>query len=61
MNLFYKMESQLKEGTDYYFDEKGLLVFTENYHLNRGYCCNSGCRHCPFKKEQLPEKPQSEK
>ena len=23
------------------------LVFTAAYHLKRGYCCNSGCRHCP--------------
>jgi len=24
------------------------MVFTERYHLERGYCCGSGCRHCPF-------------
>ncbi|MGD1961059.1 MAG: DUF5522 domain-containing protein [Fulvivirga sp.] len=18
------------------------------YHLQRGYCCKSGCRHCPY-------------
>ena len=39
--------TQLKEGTHYYI-EKGLYVFTEKYHLERGYCCESGCRHCPF-------------
>ena len=39
--------SNLKEGIHYYF-EGGLLVFTEAYHLLRGYCCESGCRHCPF-------------
>ncbi len=33
---------------DYYFDENNLLVFTASYHLKRGYCCQSGCRHCPF-------------
>jgi len=32
----------------YYFDENGLLVFTEEYHSNRGYCCGNGCRHCCF-------------
>lgn len=32
---------------DFYY-ESGLLVFTAAYHLKRGYCCNSGCRHCPF-------------
>lgn len=25
------------------------LVFTAAYHLRRGYCCNSDCRHCPYK------------
>jgi len=37
----------LKPG-DYYFSEEGYMVFTEQYHLKRGYCCQSGCRHCPF-------------
>ena len=32
---------------DYYF-ENGFLVFTAAYHLKRGSCCGSGCRHCPF-------------
>lgn len=32
---------------DYYL-ENGLLVFTEAYHLKRGYCCESSCRHCPY-------------
>ena len=39
-----------KEGIDYYFIEGGYLVFTEEYHLKRGYCCKNGCRHCPWKK-----------
>ncbi|MCD8539476.1 MAG: DUF5522 domain-containing protein [Leadbetterella sp.] len=37
----------LKEGEDYYF-EGGYKVFTEKYHLKRGYCCKSGCKHCPY-------------
>jgi hypothetical protein len=28
--------------------ENGLVVFTAAYHLARGSCCGSGCRHCPF-------------
>jgi hypothetical protein len=24
------------------------MVFTAAYHLKRGYCCGSGCRHCPY-------------
>ena len=33
---------------DYYISEEGFIVFTEAYHLNRGYCCKSNCKHCPF-------------
>lgn len=33
---------------DYYFNEHGLLVYTSCYLLKRGYCCRSGCRHCPY-------------
>jgi hypothetical protein len=33
---------------DFYY-ENGLMVFTAAYHRKRGYCCNSGCRHCPFR------------
>jgi hypothetical protein len=32
---------------DWYF-EGGLLVYTAAYHLKRGSCCGSGCRHCPY-------------
>jgi hypothetical protein len=33
---------------DFYF-EGPYLVFTAAYHLKRGFCCNSNCRHCPYK------------
>ncbi|HEY0262977.1 MAG TPA: DUF5522 domain-containing protein [Granulicella sp.] len=33
---------------DFYY-EGPYLVFTAAYHLRRGYCCNSGCRHCPYR------------
>ena len=33
---------------DYYYSEEGYIVFTEKYLLKRGYCCKSGCRHCPY-------------
>ena len=32
---------------DYYI-ENGKYVFTKEFHLSRGHCCGSGCRHCPF-------------
>lgn len=33
---------------DYYLSVEGYIVFTEKYHLKRGYCCKSGCKHCPY-------------
>lgn len=33
---------------DYYLSEEGYIIFTEKYHLKRGYCCKSGCKHCPY-------------
>jgi hypothetical protein len=38
---------RLVEGEDFYW-EGGYLVFTSAYHLKRGSCCGSGCRHCPY-------------
>jgi hypothetical protein len=32
---------------DYYLEGQNM-VFTAAYHLKRGYCCGSGCRHCPY-------------
>ena len=28
----------------------GLFVFTAVYLLERGTCCDQGCRHCPYVK-----------
>jgi len=33
---------------DFYLTPEGYKVFTETYHLKRGYCCKNGCRHCPY-------------
>ena len=46
-NLNQKGESQKLSPVDYYI-ENGKYVFTEQFHLKRGHCCGSGCRHCPF-------------
>jgi hypothetical protein len=48
------------EGIDYYINEAGLVVLTEKYHLDRGYCCGNGCRHCPFDFRNVPEPKRSE-
>lgn len=53
LRLWSRAEGQmakLQEGIDYYV-ESGLYVFTAAYHLKRGYCCGSRCRHCPYPEE----------
>ncbi len=35
------------EGEDYYMDGP-YFVFTAAYHRKRGFCCGSGCKHCPY-------------
>ncbi|MFQ3578201.1 MAG: DUF5522 domain-containing protein [Verrucomicrobiia bacterium] len=43
------MQNNSKEdGEDFYW-EGSVLVFTAGYHLRRGYCCQQGCRHCPYR------------
>jgi hypothetical protein len=42
------MNNKDKPDNQFYYIENGLIVFTEAYHLRRGYCCKSRCRHCPF-------------
>lgn len=45
------------EKEDFYLSPEGYIIFTEKYHLKRGYCCQSGCRHCPWKyNESLKKK-----
>ena len=39
--------SQL-DTEDFYINDEGFMVFTEKYLLKRGYCCESGCKHCPY-------------
>lgn len=38
-----------KQGKKTYVDPvTGFEVYTLEYLVNRGYCCNQGCRHCPY-------------
>lgn len=40
---------KLVEGVDWYRDPAtGLEVWTRKFLLDRGFCCNGGCRHCPY-------------
>ena len=45
--LNFKNKILIAGNHDFYFEE-GFVVFTEKYHLKRGSCCKSGCRHCPY-------------
>lgn len=41
----------MKEGADYYVQD-GYRVFTAEGHRKRGRCCQSNCRHCPWKNKK---------
>jgi hypothetical protein len=49
-------------GKDYYLEDE-RMVFTADFLRRRGYCCESGCRHCPygFGPEGLKRKLAAEK
>jgi hypothetical protein len=44
---------------DYYFNDNGLVVFTAQYLLERGYCCGNGCKNCPYEYKAVPEPKRS--
>ena len=51
-HAFLKVDLDLLQGSftedrDYYRDGEAI-VFTPDYLQRRGYCCGSGCRHCPY-------------
>ena len=36
-------------GSPGYLDPvSGLFTMTAEYHIQRGACCDNGCRHCPY-------------
>jgi hypothetical protein len=50
----------LTEGKHFYYNEEGLVVLTAVYHLEKGYCCGNGCKHCPYDFESVPEPRRSQ-
>jgi hypothetical protein len=40
--------AQRMGGRTYLDPATGLVVQTRFAHLERGSCCGSGCRHCPW-------------
>jgi hypothetical protein len=42
-------DEALDHGEDGYVDPAtGWWVFSAAHLLDRGHCCENGCRHCPF-------------
>lgn len=53
MNLAQKFSDLDKQASrnkeKYYIDPlTGNRVMTSYYLLKRGFCCGTGCRHCPY-------------
>mmetsp|Transcript_35584 Transcript_35584/g.83159 ORF Transcript_35584/g.83159 Transcript_35584/m.83159 type:complete len:430 (+) Transcript_35584:84-1373(+) len=43
-----------KKELTYEDPETGYTVFTQLQGIQRGYCCGSGCRHCPYNHMNVP-------
>lgn len=42
-------DAAVEAGVPAYRDPvSGLAVFTARFLADRGYCCTSSCRHCPY-------------
>jgi hypothetical protein len=46
-------EEAVARGDDGYLDpDTGLFVMTATFLAERGFCCGSGCRHCPYSSDE---------
>jgi hypothetical protein len=52
--LYVQETTKKSPEPDFYKDDNGKFVMTESYHIKRGICCGSKCKHCPY--EPLYEK-----
>jgi hypothetical protein len=49
VEILRRHEAALECGAPVYADPvSGFSVFTADFLASRGYCCESGCRHCPY-------------
>ena len=57
----FSNKGKAMENDEYHVNKEGFIVFTEKYHLKRGYCCKSNCKHCPYgfdiKTDRIKPKP----
>jgi len=51
---------KLIEGIDYFY-EGTKMVFSREFLLARGYCCNSKCKYCPYKEKNEAEQESNQK
>lgn len=52
-------QPDLIEGIHFYINQDGYIVLTEQYHLEKGFCCGMGCLHCPYLYENVEEPQRS--
>lgn len=50
---------RLMDDDEAYSNNDGLVVFTAEYLLQRGYCCGNGCKNCPYDYKAVPEPRRS--
>ena len=43
-----KEPKRVSSSNDYYLDDNGFVVFEQAFLLKRGFCCKTGCTHCPY-------------
>jgi hypothetical protein len=49
VEILQRHDDALRRGEPVYADPtSGFSVFTADFLASRGYCCDSGCRHCPY-------------
>ena len=46
--LYVQETTKKSPEPDFYKDENGRFVMTESFHIKRGSCCGSKCKHCPY-------------
>jgi len=47
--LYVQETTKKSPEPDFYKDENGRFVMTKSFHIKRGSCCGSKCKHCPYK------------
>jgi uncharacterized protein DUF5522 len=49
VEILQRHAAAIAAGRDTYIDPTtGYQVFTARFLWERGFCCDSGCRHCPY-------------